>query len=305
MKKEYRPMLATLVDTPFDRKDWVYEIKWDGFRLIAVVKNKKVTLYSRNGIDVTKKYAVIAEAFKGSKDAVYDGELVALDDKGRSRFQLLQRALEHKAPLEYVVFDLLFAGTRDLRKLPLLERKTILTEYLPKKAKLVYSTHVAGKGVALFNKAKRQGLEGVIAKDANGRYHSGRRTRDWLKFKAVMEQEVVIVGYTEPRASRKYFGALVLAVRDKKKSRWQYAGHVGTGFDEKALQDIYRKMRPLVSTKKPFKEKIKDEAVTTWIKPKLIGEIQFTEWTTDGQMRHPAFLGLRTDKKAADIIREK
>jgi bifunctional non-homologous end joining protein LigD len=137
-----------------------------------------------------------------------------------------------------------------------------------------------------------------------GLYYSGKRTREWLKFKAVHEQEVVIVGYTEPRRSRKYFGSLVLAVRDKAKKRWDYAGHVGTGFDQAALKSLYEKMQPLRSDKKPFDQKVKDENATTWLIAKLVGEVKFTEWTSDNEMRHPVFLGLRTDKKAIDVIRE-
>jgi bifunctional non-homologous end joining protein LigD len=142
----------------------------------------------------------------------------------------------------------------------------------------------------------------VIAKRATGLYYSGKRTREWLKFKALLEQEVVIVGYTEPRRSRKFFGSLVVAVRDKK--RWVYAGHVGTGFDQAALRSLYGTMQPLRTDKKPFDQKVKDENATTWLIPKLVGEVKFTEWTSEGEMRHPAFLGLRSDKKAFDVIRE-
>jgi bifunctional non-homologous end joining protein LigD len=142
----------------------------------------------------------------------------------------------------------------------------------------------------------------VIAKCAAGFYYSGKRTREWLKFKAVLEQEVVIVGYTERRRSRKYFGSLVLAVRDKAKKRWVYAGHVGTGFDQAALKSLYGTMQPLRTDKKPFDQKVK--YATTWLIPKLVGEVKFSEWTSDNEMRHPVFLGLRTDKRALDVIRE-
>jgi bifunctional non-homologous end joining protein LigD len=144
----------------------------------------------------------------------------------------------------------------------------------------------------------------VIAKRAAGLYYSGKRTREWLKFKAVHEQEVVIVGYTQPRRSRKYFGSLALAVRDKATNRWVYAGHVGTGFDRAALKSLYQAMQALRTDKKPFGQRVKDENATTWLIPKLVGEVKFTEWTSEGEMRHPAFLGLRSDKDASDVIRE-
>jgi bifunctional non-homologous end joining protein LigD len=144
----------------------------------------------------------------------------------------------------------------------------------------------------------------VIAKRATGLYYSGKRTREWLKFKAAHEQEVVIVGYTEPRRSRKFFGSLVLAIRDKAKKCWVYAGHVGTGFDQAALKSLYGTMQPLRTDKKPFDQKVRNEAATTWLIPKLVGEVRFTEWTSESEMRHPVFLGLRTDKKANEVIRE-
>ena len=166
------------------------------------------------------------------------------------------------------------------------------------------SMGASGAKATPFAKAQRAHEEGVIAKRAAGFYYSGKRTREWLKFKAVYEQEVVIVGYTEPRRSRKYFGALALAVRDKAKKRWVYAGHVGTGFTAAGLKSLYEEMQPLRTDRKPFAEKVKHENETTWLFPKLVGEVKFTEWTREGEMRHPTFLGLRTDKRALDVIRE-
>ena len=305
MNPAYRPMLATLVDEPFDDKRWVFETKWDGFRLITEKRGLAARLRSRNGIDVTMKYAVLLPALqKIEGSCVIDGELCALDANGRSRFQLLQNALNKKASLLYVVFDALFVAGEDVRKKPLLERKQILKGLLPRDSLLRYSEHVAEFGRREFAKAQRAHEEGVIAKRASGRYHSGKRTREWLKFKAVYEQEVVIVGYTKPRRSRKYFGSLALAIRDKGKKRWVYAGHVGTGFDKAELKSLYEKMRPLRTGTKPFDQKVKHEDETTWLIPKLVGEVKFTEWTSDEEMRHPVFLGLRADKKALDVIRE-
>jgi len=298
-------MLATLVDEPFDDKSWVFETKWDGFRLVTEKRGHAVTLWSRNGIDVTTRYSVLLPALeKIHGSCVIDGELCALDVHGRSRFQLLQNALNTKGRLLYVIFDVLFVGGKDIRETPLLKRKEILKGLVPRNPLLHYSEHVAEFGRREFAKARRAHEEGVIAKRAAGLYYSGRRTREWLKFKAVYEQEVVIVGYTEPRRSRKYFGSLVLAVRDKAKKRWVYAGHVGTGFDASALESIYRAMRPLHTKKKPFDKKVKLENATTWLVPKLVGEVKFTEWTDKGEMRHPAFLGLRSDKVSLDVVRE-
>ena len=297
-------MLATLVDKPFDSEEWVYETKWDGFRLIAEVKRGSVRLFSRNGIEVTGRYPAIAQALRAvTEPCVIDGELVALDAKGRPRFQLLQNALHDEGTrLQYCVFDLLFLGGQDVRGKPLVERKHLLKQVLPRTSLLRYSKHIKENGIALFNKAKRAGLEGVMAKRAAGLYYSGKRTREWLKFKAVNEQEVVIVGYTAPRRSRKYFGALVLAVCQG--SQWRYVGHAGTGFDEKMLRSLYEKMQPLKTKAKPIAAKVKDEAQTTWLQPRLVAEVKFTEWTDRGEMRHPVFLGLRSDKKATDVIRE-
>jgi bifunctional non-homologous end joining protein LigD len=305
MNPAYRPMLATLVDQPFDDKAWVFETKWDGFRLITEKRGNRVTLWSRNGIDVSSRYAVLVPALqKIDGSCVLDGEICALDVRGRSRFQLLQNALKKGTKLLYVVFDALFEGDKDLRRRPLLERKQILKRLLPRDSLLRYSEHVVGCGKREFAKAQRAHEEGVIAKRAAGLYYSGKRTREWLKFKAVQEQEVVIVGYTAPRGSRKYFGSLVLAVRDKSKKRWVYAGRVGTGFDQARLKSIYTTMQPLRTDKKPFDQKGANEKATTWLIPKLVGEVKFTEWTRESEMRHPVFLGLRTDKKAIEVVRE-
>jgi bifunctional non-homologous end joining protein LigD len=305
MNPAFKPMLATLVDKPFDDKSWVFETKWDGFRLVTEKRGRAVRLWSRNGIDVTERYAVLLPAIRRiAGSCVLDGEICALDAHGRSRFQLLQNALNKKATLLYVLFDALFVGAQDIRKRPLLERKDILSALLPADPLLRYSEHVPEFGKREFTKARRTHEEGVIAKRAASLYYSGLRSREWLKFKAVLEQEVVIVGYTEPRRSRQYFGSVVLAVRDKGKNRWLYAGHVGTGFGQTTLKSLFETMQPLRTGKKPFEQKVKDENATTWLVPKLVAEVKFSEWTEGGEMRHPAFLGLRTDKKALDVVRE-
>lgn len=304
MQFELRPMLATLTDKPFDDPDWVFETKWDGFRAIAVAKPGQAALYSRNLNDISRKYPSICAALAKIKhEAVLDGELVALDEQGRSRFQLLQNAEREFARLLYCVFDLLYLDDKDLRGKTLLERKGALEKILPKSPLLLYSAHVVGEGIEAFNRAKRAHEEGVMAKLSISLYHSGMRTRDWLKVKASQEQEVVIVGFTAPRGSRKYFGALVLAVREG--TGWRYVGRAGTGFDTEMLRTVYDTLVPLITDKKPIPQKVPDAGNTSWVKPKLVAEVKFTEWTAAGEMRHPVFLGLRTDKPATEVIREK
>ena len=197
-------MLATLTDKPFDDPDWVFETKWDGFRAIAVARPGHASLYSRNLNDISRKYPSVCQALAKIKDeAVFDGELVALDEHGRSRFQLLQNAEREPVRVLYCVFDLLYLDGKDLRGKTLLERKAALKRTLPKSPLLLYSEHVVGEGIKAFNRAKRANEEGVMAKLASSQYHSGVRTREWLKVKASQEQEVVIVGFTAPRRSRK------------------------------------------------------------------------------------------------------
>ncbi|MFM9847972.1 MAG: non-homologous end-joining DNA ligase [Hyphomicrobiaceae bacterium] len=304
LPKQLQPMLATLIDAPFDGRDWVFESKWDGFRIVAAIEERSVTLYSRNGLIVSDNYMPIAKALeKVRKDAVIDGELVAVDEHGISRFQLLQNALRTAANLHYCVFDLMFLDGKDLRGLPLVERKERLRALLPKDPLLIYSEHLAEHGKRYFKEAQKAGLEGIMAKRAQSRYLSGARSKDWLKIKTAKRQEVVVVGFTAPRRTRPLFGALVLAVR--KGNAWQYVGRVGTGFSHASLEAIHAKLWPLRTPSSPFTQRVKDEAVTTWVKPKLVAEVRFTEWTDAGEMRHPAFLGLRTDKKPTDVVLEK
>lgn len=296
-------MLATLTDSPFDDPKWVFEDKYDGFRMVASIEGGKVTLYSRNGKIVSENYKEVARALERVKaDAVLDGELVALDQSGVSRFQLLQNARRHEARLIYYVFDIMFAGGEDLRSLPLTERKKRLKSILPKHKLIAYSEHRKELGTKFFGQADKGDLEGIMAKRADSTYRSGERTTNWLKIKTAKRQEAVIAGFTAPRRSRPHFGALVLAVRDGK--QWRYVGNVGAGFSHAMLAELNRKLTPLVTPQSPFATKVKNQGVTTWVKPKLVAEIRFTEWTTAGEMRHPVFLGLRTDKRAEDVVLE-
>jgi bifunctional non-homologous end joining protein LigD len=304
LPKRLQPMLATLTDGPFDDAGWVFEDKYDGFRMVAKIEGGKVTLYSRNGKIISHSYIEVAQALEGVKgDAVIDGELVALDEDGVSHFQLLQNALRHEAKLLYCAFDLMFHNGEDLRGRPLLERKDRLKSILPRHNIIAFSRHRKTNGTKFFEEAERKGLEGIMAKRADSTYMSGSRTDNWLKIKSSRRQEVIIVGFTAPRRTRPFFGALVLALRQK--NGWRYIGHVGTGFSHQTLEELHGKLVKLKSAKSPFPARVKDEAVTTWVKPSLVAEVKFTEWTSSGEMRHPVYLGLRSDKLAEHVLRER
>lgn len=304
MPDRLQPMLATLTDAPFDDAAWVFEDKYDGFRMISEIRRGKVALYSRNGKIISHSYFEVAKALEGVEgDAVIDGELVAIGKDGVSHFQLLQNALRHEAKLLYCPFDLMFAGGEDLRDLPLLVRKARLKAILPRHKLIAFSNHRKGTGKKFFAEAERKGLEGIMAKRADSPYASGRRTADWLKVKTAQRQEVVIAGFTAPRRTRPFFGALVLAVREDEK--WRYIGHVGSGFSHQALAELHGKLLRLRAARSPFPARVKDEAVTTWVRPSLVAEVKFAEWTGKGELRQPVYLGLRADKKASDVVRER
>lgn len=297
-------MLATLTDSPFDDPNWVFEDKFDGFRMVSEILGGRVVLYSRNGKIISHSYVEVAKALEGVKaDAVIDGELVAIGKDGVSHFQLLQNALRHEAKLLYCAFDLMFADGEDLRALPLLERKKRLKALLPRHKLIAFSNHRKGNGTKFFAEAELRHLEGIMAKRADSPYASGRRTADWLKVKTAQRQEVVIAGFTAPRRTRPFFGALVLAIRDD--DAWRYIGHVGTGFSHQVLEELHRKLVRLKTAKSPFPGKVKDERVTTWVRPSLVAEVKFAEWTSKGELRQPVYLGLRSDKNAKDVVREK
>jgi bifunctional non-homologous end joining protein LigD len=302
-ENDLKPMLATLTDAPFDDPDWIYEVKWDGYRIIARIENEKVRLISRGGLDMSKRYEPLVDALKEMKlNAVIDGELVALSDKGLPSFHLMQHYAISKCPLAYYVFDLLFLDGEDVRMLPLAERKEKLRGVLIPNETIQYSEHIIGKGKAYFTAAKKQGLEGIMAKKADSLYLSGKRSPLWLKIKTEMRQEAVVIGYTAPRNSRKYLGSLILAVREN--DTWKYVGHTGGGFSGLALKEVYDLLQPLRTDKKSADVPRAVEKNATWVKPKFVCEIKFTEWTKGGQMRHPIFVGFRTDKKPAEITYE-
>src|SRR6059058_6623187 len=294
LSKRLQPMLATLTDAPFDDPGWVFEDKYDGFRMIAEIRNGMVVLYSRKGKIISHSYVEVAKALESVKvDAVIDGELVAIGKDGASHFQLLQNALRHEAKLLYCAFDLMFENAADLRKQPLLERKKRLKAILPRDRLIAFSPHRKGDGTKFFAEAERKGLEGIMAKRADSAYTSGSRTPDWLKIKTAKRQEVVIAGFTAPRRTRPFFGALVLAVRED--DAWRYIGHVGTGFSHKVLEELHGKLVKLTTPKSPFPAKVKDEAATTWVRPSLVAEVKFAEWTSKSELLLRPLVGLRAE----------
>ena len=272
--------------------------------MVANIEGGKVTLYSRNGKIIGHNYIQVAKALEGIKhDAVIDGELVAIGIDGLSHFQLLQNARRQQAKLQYCAFDLMFQDGDDIRGLSLLERKKRLKAILPKHKLITFSHHRATFGTKFFREAERSGLEGIMAKRADSQYLSGTRTDNWLKIKTSKRQEVVIAGFTAPRRTRPCFGALALAVREGK--TWRFVGHVGTGFSHDTLKELHGKLIKLKMAKSPFPKKVRGEAITTWVKPTLVAEVKFTEWTNSGEMRHPVYLGLRPDKRAEEVLRER
>lgn len=304
VKDPIRPMLASPDVKPFDDPDWVFEIKWDGYRAVAETGGKDLRLYSRNGLSFLEAYPDVVDELRTiRKRMVLDGEIVAINDRQRPDFQLLQHASQEPSThLVYYVFDLLELDGKDLSHLPLLERKKKLRAALEDGTHVRYCDHVEEAGKAFFNVAVKQDLEGIIGKRADSLYAKGVRGKNWVKIKNHRSQEAVIGGYTAPRNSRKHFGALLLGVYEK--GEFVYVGHTGTGFDDRSLSDLMAKMKPLVRATSPFSTEVDANQPPVWVKPKLVCNIKFTEWTRDGHMRHPVFLGLRTDKEATAVKKE-
>lgn len=310
------PMRATLTYDHFSDPEWIYERKLDGERILAVRKGGRVTLFTRNRKSASAPYPELVAALKemevaGDRDAdfVLDGEVVAFDENGQTSFPLLQRRMlktDSRASVatgvavHYVVFDVLVVGTHDVTRLPLLARKEILRDQFDLQDPVRYLDHRVEEGEEFLEEACASRWEGLIAKRADASYQT-RRSKDWLKFKCVTGQEFVIAGYTEPKGSRTGFGALLLGYHDDGSLR--YAGKVGTGFTDRALRDLLRTMEGLEQEETPFDEPV-PEAGAHWVRPKLVCEVEFTEWTEDGRLRHPRFKGLRRDKKPSQIRRE-
>jgi bifunctional non-homologous end joining protein LigD len=303
---DLKPMLATHVDKPFDDPNWLYEIKWDGYRALAYVRNGKAELRSRNNLSYNNKFSVVVDALKNwNVNAVIDGEVIALNKNGSPDFQALQAFAKNggQATLMFYVFDILWYDGKDYTQLPLIERKKILHHVLPESDVIKYSDHVAGEGKAFFEVAIDNGLEGVMAKKEDSVYAVNFRSKSWLKIKNNQITEAIICGFTKGRNSRKYFGAVILGKYFG--DQLEYIGHSGSGFDEKGLKEIYQKFEPLITDECPFEKKPKTNMPVTWLKPKLVCEVKFTEWTEEKILRHPIFMGLREDKTAETEKNEK
>lgn len=304
MPQHIVPMMAVLVEEPFDNDNWLYEIKWDGYRAIAYCDGKNVELQSRNLKPFGAKYEPVTDALEElNLKAVLDGEIVAINDKGLPDFQSLQNWQNTRVHLIYSVFDILWLDGYDLTRLPLIERKRILQSLLPEEHEVIkYSSHIEGQGKDFFNVAVQKGLEGIMAKKSDSTYQIKTRSDDWLKIKVTQRQEVVIGGFTKPRNTREFFGALLLGIYDK--NELVYVGHTGSGFTQQTLKEMHLKLEKLITDKSPFNTKPKTNQPATWVKPELVCEIKFSEWTKEGIARQPIFMGLRTDKKAKDVKKE-
>ena len=297
-------MKAVLTDERFSDPSWVFERKLDGIRCIAIRTNKSLKLLSRNDLSQNDRYPELVDALSRERcdQFAVDGEVVAFDGSQTSFARLAQRG-QHYVPVFLYVFDVVWLEGHDVRRLPLRTRKRLLRTALEFHGPVRWTPHRNRDGEALFKEACRKGWEGLIAKRADSPYVT-TRSRDWLKFKCEHGQELVIGGFTEPRGSRVEFGALLLGYfRD---GRFEYAGKVGTGFDTATLHDLAAQLRELERKDPPFSDPsaIKERNVT-WVEPKLVAEIGFTEWTRDGRLRHPRFLGLRDDKAASEVVRER
>jgi bifunctional non-homologous end joining protein LigD len=293
-------MLATLVDEPFHLAGWVYEEKYDGIRLVAYKEGRSVTLLTRNMKDRTADFpaTVAVVAALTAPTLVLDGELVALDAGGVSRFQLLQGGGDGEGPPRFVVFDCLYARGRDLRAVPLKDRRRVLEEEVEEGPALTWARRLADNGLTAFAEARERGLEGLVGKDLVSPYRPGERSLAWRKVKVRAEEEFVIGGFTSPAGARSHFGALLVGAWEG--DRLRYAGKVGTGFDARALADLARRFARLVRATPPFADPPRERGVT-WLEPRLVAQVAFTEMTRDGRLRHPAYLGLRDDKAPREV----
>jgi bifunctional non-homologous end joining protein LigD len=310
-----RPMLATLADKPFDTEGWSYEVKWDGYRALAFINNGQVDIRSRNDKSFNDKfYPVYDEIRQWKMRAVIDGEIIVTNKKGISDFGALQNwRSEADGPLIYYVFDILWLNGKDLTKLPLLERRRILKDNLPQSDLVRASESFAATGTEFFKIADKMGLEGIMAKKNDSLYAPGLRTKEWLKIKTNRRQEVVIGGFTRNEGSHKPFSSLLVGVFNN--GILEYTGKIGTGFNIRSQTAMMEQFKPLITSRNPFSimpdinkpsrfRPNPPKATATWLKPKLVCEVSFTEMTSDGVMRHPSFEGMRTDKNAKDVVLE-
>jgi bifunctional non-homologous end joining protein LigD len=313
---DIQPMLATLADAPVDDPGWQYEIKWDGYRALGYVNKGTVDIKSRNLKSFNEKFYPVYEALKKWKiNIIVDGEIVVVNDKGIPDFSDLQGwRSEADGHLNYYLFDILWYDGMDLMGLPLTERRTILRSVIPKNSLIKISETFDASGSEFFALADKMGLEGIMAKKATSLYTPGLRTKEWLKIKTEKRQEAIICGYTKNENTSKHFSALLLGLYEN--GELQFIGPVGTGFSNDLQKEILKKLKPLITTKCPFRivpdynkpsrfRPDPPKADVTWVKPSVVCEISYRELTRDGSIRHPSFKGLRTDKNAKDVIREK
>lgn len=313
MPQMISPMLATLVEKPFSSPDWLFEIKWDGYRAISFIEKESFRFVSRRNVDIADKFPQ-SESIPGlvnAESAILDGEIVVVDEEGKPNFQFLQNIAKiypnhadvdrSSVRLVYYVFDLLYLDGRDLRAEPLRERKRLLKSIIRVNDFMKYSDEVIERGNELYEQAIRAGLEGIIAKRLDSPYLE-KRTTYWQKIKTEHRQEVVIGGYTQPRNSREHFGALVVGVYDG--DVLKFAGHVGGGFDDRTLKQVFDLLQPLKSDTSPFDTIPVTNEPVQWVQPQLVCEVKFAEWTDDGIMRQPVFLGMRYDKFPEEVMRE-
>lgn len=304
-----RPQLATLVSDAPGGDDWLHELKFDGYRMVCHLHRGKARFWSRNQKDWTEKFPNLSKALKvlPATAAILDGEVVVVDKAGRSSFQKLQQSMKGgAASFVFQIFDLLYLDGYNLKGVPLRERKALLEDLLvglDAKGPLRYSEHIVGDGDRFFKQACAYGIEGIVSKLADSVYES-TRTRSWLKVKCTKRQEFVIAGYTPSKKDFPGFGSLILGVYDK--GKLAYSGRVGTGFSIKQRLELQKKLDGIAQPAPPFATTPKDPGLRDahWAKPQLVGEVEFTEWTEEGSIRHPSFQGLREDKKAKDVVRE-
>lgn len=302
------PELATLVDKPPEGHEWLHEIKFDGYRILVFKHGKNIKLMSRNNKDWSNYFGNVIHEIKKAfaKNIILDGEIVILNEHQQSDFQLLQNAIGSNEPQPFIynIFDLLYYDKFNLMSLPLIERKNVLHQLLlnANNPTLLYSDHITGKGSDVFKNACEMGLEGIVSKKMDSIYEE-RRTKSWLKSKCKHRQEFVIGGFSQAKGSRNFFGSLYLGYYDKK-GKLQFCGNVGTGFDHASLKKIYDQLKKLIIKSNPFATKPPGVTSATWVKPKLVAEVEFSEWTKEGILRQPSFKGLRTDKPAKTIMRE-
>ncbi|MGH9629344.1 MAG: DNA ligase D, partial [Bryobacteraceae bacterium] len=312
MPKSVQPMMAFPAEKPPSAARWVYEVKWDGVRAICFIEDQKLRMTSRNGNSFDRQYPELSVLphYVNAREAIIDGEIAVLDNQGRSRFELIQPRihqtdpnsiahLSRNTPVRFFAFDLLYLDGYDLRQAPLVDRKELLKKILEPCPRMQFSEHFEARGTEMLDSARQLGLEGVLAKRADSKYES-RRSRNWLKIKIIGQQEFVICGYTH--GERSTFSSLVLGLYEK--GKLVYVGNVGTGFNEKSLALLHAKMEPLKTTRSPFAKKPSMLRSATWVEPVLVCEIKFSEWTRDGKLRAPVFLGLRNDKKPEECVRE-